>query len=148
MKKVAQFYHIIKMEEIGWALDRDPLLFCWTALYPVTKQSGCVQAIKKSYKLGILSEGGHMLSQQDIDKYCGGKNSEYEIVDLVCDEGETWLVHNWTIHRSGQNKTNTPRWAFSCNYIDARTKVLNPKPLDAGPIGIAGQSFPIVFDKF
>ena len=85
-----------------------------------------------------------MLSEDTINKYCTNEN----IIDLITKPGESWLVHNWTIHSSGTNSTNTPRLAFSCNYIDGRTKVLNPKPQDSGPIGQPGQSFPIFFEPF
>jgi len=128
-----------------WALDRDPLIFVWTALYPSTLQSGCVKVIKKSHLLGILSQTGHMLSENDVKKYC---SNEDNIDYLIAQPGETYLVHNWMIHCSETNKTSLPRWAFSANFIDGRTRVLNPKPYDAGSIGIPGQSFPLIFDSF
>jgi len=125
-----------------WALDRDPLVFCWTALYPATQNKGCVQAIRGSYKMGILSRQGHMLSDQEAKLHCSDPK---KVVHLETKPGETWLVHNWTIHRSGTNKTNEPRMAFSANYIDGATKVLNPKPKEAGKIGEPGQTFAEVF---
>lgn len=127
-----------------WALDRDPQIFIWTALYPSTVESGCVKAIKKSYKLGIIDQEGHMLSEESVNKYC----TDDKIVDLITNPGESWLVHNWTIHSSGVNRSNIPRWAFSCNYIDGRTRVLDPKPSDSGPIGTPGQKFAILWKPF
>jgi len=125
-----------------WALDRDPLCFVWTALEPVTRENGCVQVVPGSYKHGILSRRGHTLTGEAVAKYCSA-----EIVDLVCEPGESWLVHNWTIHKSGTNSLGISRLAFSCNYIDARTQVLNPKPPLAGPIGTPGEKFPVVFES-
>jgi len=125
-----------------WALDRDPLCFVWTALEPVTKENGCVQVVPCSYKKGILSRRGHTLSEGDVAKNCAG-----QIEDLLCEPGESWLVHNWTIHRSGINSLGVSRLAFSCNYVDARTRVLNPKPPLAGPIGTPGNNFPIIFES-
>ena len=55
------------------------------------------------------------------------------------------LVHNFTVHRSGTNTTPGARRGFSANYIDARTRVLDLKPPLAGPIGVPGHTFPIVF---
>ena len=55
------------------------------------------------------------------------------------------LVHNFTVHRSGTNTTSNPRRGFSANYVDARTRVLDPKPPLAGPIGVPGHTFPIVW---
>ena len=68
--------------------------------------------------------------------------------NIDCLEGEagtTWLVHNWTIHRSGTNKSDKPRWAFSANYIDGRTKMLNPKPKDASPLADIDCKFGEIF---
>merc|ERR1712032_1234130 len=95
-----------------WCLDRDPLIFCWTALFDVNAENGCVQAIKRSYKHGLLSQRGHTLSDDAVQKYCLSDR----IVNLEAKAGETWLVHNWTIHRSGVNTSDKPRWALSANY--------------------------------
>jgi len=126
-----------------WSLDRDPLAFVWTALDPANKENGCVEVVSGSYKLGLLTKRGHTLVEEDIKKYC----VEDKIEKLECEPGESWLVHNWTIHRSGTNSTAISRNAFSANYIDARTRVLSPKPPLAGPIGKPGDSFPIVWDS-
>jgi len=126
-----------------WALDRDPLAFVWTAIDPANKENGCVEVVRGSYKLGLLSKRGHTLGEEDIKKYCVEENIER----LDCEPGESWLVHNWTIHRSGTNSTPISRNAFSANYIDARTRVLSPKPQLAGPIGKPGMSFPVIWDS-
>jgi len=126
-----------------WALDRDPLVFLWTAIDPATKENGCVQAIRGSYKHGIVSKRGHTLSEADVSRFCPND----QVVDLECAPGETWLVHNWTIHRSGTNTVDIPRKAFSVNYIDGRTRVLSPRPALAGDLGKDGQAFPVVWDS-
>eukprot|EP00941_MAST-03F_sp_MAST-3F-sp1_P005994 g5994.t1 len=125
-----------------WALDRDPKCFVWTALDKVDEANGCVKVIRGSHKLGILSARGHTLSAENIKSIC----KEEDTVNLICEPGESYLVHNWTVHASGTNKTNRPRRAFSCNYIDGRTRVLDPKPANAGSLGVPGQRFPVVFE--
>eukprot|EP00483_Globobulimina_turgida_P005502 UN05512 len=47
-----------------WGLDRDPLVFTWTALYDATKENGCVQCVVGSHKNGVLSRPGHTLDKQ------------------------------------------------------------------------------------
>jgi len=126
-----------------WALDRDPLVFFWTAIDPATRENGCVRAIRGSYKLGLLSRQGHLLCQEDVKTFC---RPEDEVL-LECQPGETWMVHNWTIHMSGKNPSSVPRRGFSVNYIDARTRVLDPKPDLAGELGKPGQSFFVLFDS-
>lgn len=126
-----------------WSIDRDPLIFCWTALKNVTKMNGFVQSIKGSYKFGLLSQRGHTLNTENVQKYCDSNNND--IVNLEAKEGETWLVHNWTILRSGTNKTDKPRWALSTNYIDLRTQMLDPKPNDAWPLADVDCKFGVIF---
>jgi phytanoyl-CoA hydroxylase len=100
-----------------WQLDRDPLVTVWTALDAATKANGCVQIIPGSHRLGLLSAYGHVLSDANIERHC---RSEC-VVDLELAAGEVALLHNWLIHRSGINRTDRPRRAFSCCYLDART---------------------------
>lgn len=126
-----------------WGLDRDPQIFVWTAIDPATEENGCVHVIRGSYKLGILTQQGHMLTEEDVKKYCVPENEDL----LVCDAGESILVHNWTIHKSGTNPTPGSRRGLSVNYIDSRTKVLDPKPELAGELGRPGQSFHVLFES-
>ena len=98
---------------------------------------------------------------------------EGDRVKVALKPGQAFLCHNWTIHRSGVNVTGTARRGFSCvaasrsapvppffcspylfaplqtpcsvNYIDARTRVLNPKPADSGDLGKPGEGFPLIF---
>lgn len=125
-----------------WCLDRDPLIFCWTALVDVDERKGCVQAVKGSHSLGLLSRRGHTLIASDVKKYCSdGKR----IVNLEAKAGETYLCHNWLVHRSNSNSTNENRLGFSANYIDQRTRMLNPKPADASPLANVECMFKTIF---
>ena len=124
-----------------WALDRDPLLFAWIALTEATKVNGAVQVVPGSHRLGLLSRRGHTLSAADIDRVVG----RGEVVDVELRAGDAFLCHNFTVHRSGINSTAAPRRGFSINYVDARTRVLNPLPALAGNLGTPGGSFTLVF---
>jgi len=122
-----------------WGLDRDPLVFVWIALDPATKGNGCVEVIPGSHKLGILSRRGHTLSKEDINKYCDDDNVEA----LEVPSGHAVLCHNFLIHRSGVNSSETPRKAFSVNYIDSRSRISEKGSL--GPFGKPGDQFPHLF---
>jgi len=126
-----------------WALDRDPLCFIWIALSPATKENGAVQVVKGSHKLGLLSKRGHTLSAEHIKQLVD--DNPTNVLDMELKPGEAVLCHNFLVHRSGINTTAQARRGFSVNYIDGRTKVLNPKPELAGSLGTPGGSFPIVF---
>lgn len=113
-----------------WGLDRDPLVTVWTALDPATKANGCVQVIPGSHRLGLLTDHGHTLTPEHEAQYV----REDEIVELELDAGEVMILHNWLLHRSGVNRTDTPRRAFSVCYLDARTRRIRD-----------GSSFPVIF---
>jgi phytanoyl-CoA hydroxylase len=127
-----------------WSLDRDPLVFVWIALSDATKANGAVQVIRGSHKHGILSKRGHTLSTADIKRLIDDADQD-NIIDVELKAGQAFLCHNFTIHRSGINNTAAARRGFSVNYIDARTRVLDPKPSLAGNIGTPGSTFPLVF---
>lgn len=102
----------------SWYVDRDPLVTVWTALDPATTENGCVQVVPGSHQLGILSEKGHTITDEQEREFC----PEDRIVDLTMEPGEVVILHNWLLHRSGLNRVDIPRRAFSVCYIDARTR--------------------------
>jgi polysaccharide pyruvyl transferase WcaK-like protein len=115
-----------------WKLDRDPLVTTWIALDPATRANGCVQVIPGSHRLGLLSKRGSNVSEANIERYCPANKIEH----LELDAGEGLLLHNWLLHRSDINHTNSPRRALSACYMDGRT--LN---------ALTGERFPIVFGE-
>lgn len=127
-----------------WALDRDPLLFCWLALSPATRANGAVQVLRGSHRLGLLSRRGHTLTAAAVAELVE-RAAPGVVVDVELAPGQAFLCHNFTVHRSGINTTDAPRRGFSVNYIDARTRVLDPKPPLAGPLGSPGTDFPLVW---
>lgn len=126
-----------------WALDRDPLCFVWLALSEASKANGAVQVVKGSHKRGLLSKRGHTLSPDAIKELVDGA-AEGGVVDVELRPGQAFLCHNFTVHRSGVNSTDLARRGFSVNFIDARTRVLDPKPALSGELGKPGEGFPLV----
>ena len=126
---------------LWWALDRDPLLFVWLALTHATSASGAVQVVRGSHHRGLLSARGHTLSPAAVADICLPE----DIIDVELEPGQAFICHNWTVHRSGTNSTGAPRRGLSVNYIDARTRVLDPKGPLAGPLGAPGSSFPLIW---
>ncbi len=114
---------------IGWGLDRNPTITIWTALDNATVANGCMQIVPGSHQLGVLNPN-HYVSEEDQTRYA----QEQDIVDLEVAAGETILLHNFLMHRSGVNRTKTPRRALSVAYMDAATKAVDN-----------GATFPQVF---
>ena len=106
---------------LQWGIDKNPLITVWTALDPATPENGCMQVIPGSHKLGLLSEHGHTITEEQERKYADDKDSVY----LTAKEGEAILLHNWMLHRSGINTINQSRRAFSVCYMEGTTKSLN-----------------------
>ncbi len=116
-----------------WQLDRDPDITVWTALDEATEANGCVQVIPGSHKLGLLSERGHTITPEQEAEHAPEAKSRF----LEVEAGEAILLHNLLLHRSGINKTNNSRRAFSVCYMDASIR----------RIGHPDDSFPVIFGE-
>jgi len=101
-----------------WGIDREPLVTIWTALDPATEANGAMQAVRGSHRLGLLTNYGSTLSDEDARKHCAPEN----IVTLEVPAGHAVLMHNWLIHRSGINPSPVPRRAVTICYLDGRTR--------------------------
>ena len=115
-----------------WQLDRDPLVTIWVALDDANSTNGCMEAIKGSHRLGLLSTDGSTLSDADVEQHCEAAAT----VALEVPAGHAVLLHNWLIHRSGLNPSPTPRRAFTMCCMDGRTRNL-----------LTGQHFPLIFGE-
>jgi polysaccharide pyruvyl transferase WcaK-like protein len=115
-----------------WQLDRDPLVTIWVALDPATRDNGCMDAIRGSHRLGLLSLHGSTLTEEHVRQHCHDELS----VPLEVPAGHAVLLHNWLIHRSGVNPSPTPRRAFTMCCMDARTRGI-----------LTGDHFPIVYGE-
>jgi len=100
-------------------LDRQPKITLWTALDPATKANGCVEAIPGSHLLGRVNpgHGSGFLSKEQADELC----TPDKVVYLELEPGEVVLLHNWLIHSSDVNRTETSRRGFSVCYMDGNT---------------------------
>jgi ectoine hydroxylase-related dioxygenase (phytanoyl-CoA dioxygenase family) len=101
-----------------WGIDREPLVTIWTALDPATEENGCMQAVRGSHRLGLLTNYGSTLSDSDALLHCAPE----KIVSLEVPAGHAVLMHNWLIHRSGINPSPVPRRAVTICYLDGRTR--------------------------
>jgi phytanoyl-CoA hydroxylase len=102
-------------------LNTDPIATLWTALDRVSVENGCVGIVPGSHR-GTFeqddSAGFAFLTDEQATAVLAGEAHEY----LEMEAGETALLHNWLLHGSGVNKTNTSRRAFSVCYMDAATR--------------------------
>ena len=110
----------------AWKLDRDPLVTLWVALDPATRTEGCLQVLRGTHRLGLLSQ----VRPPDSEPM-------NTIEDLELEAGEGILLHNWLLHRRDGTRSNQPRRALIVCYTDGRT--LNT---------LSGTHLPIVFGEY
>jgi phytanoyl-CoA hydroxylase len=135
MNKPAQQGTVLPYHQDGgsnWGLDRERFVTVWTALDDATVANGCVQVVPGSHRLGLLSERGHTITPEQEARYCRDADSLY----LEARAGEAFLLHNYLLHRSGVNRTDRPRRAFSVVYMDGATRRVRD-----------GSEFPRVFGQ-
>lgn len=98
-----------------------PLLAsCMIGLDRATRQNGCLQVLRGSHLLGRIDHG--QIGDQT------GANQErvtaaLERLDLVhceLEPGSAIFFHCNLLHRSDQNRSPDPRWAFICCYNASR----------------------------
>lgn len=124
MNKPARKGTFLPWHQDRWTfLDRDPQITTWTALDPATIANGCVQVVPGSHKMGLINpaHGSGFLTKEQAARLA----TPDKIVFLELEPGEVVLMHNWLLHGSDVNKTDTPRRAFSVCYMDAATKASN-----------------------
>ncbi len=106
-----------------WGLDRDPVLQIWTALDDSSPESGCVEVLEGSHHQGLATRLGGMVPEEIVARGI----DESRIIPIVARAGESFLIHSLVWHRSGVNKTPSPRRAISVSYISAETKCLRKR---------------------
>ena len=127
-------------------LDRDPKITVWTALDPATIDNGCVEIVPGSHRrvLNPSHTAGFLTDNQrhQLTTKLATVNPDFRTVQLELNPGEAVLLHNWTLHRSGTNNTDTPRRAFSVCYMDSATRGIS---MDSATRGLSEGSWRLVF---
>lgn len=129
MNKPAGKGTVLPLHQDRWrALDRDPQVTIYTALDAATEENGCVEVIAGSHHtiLNPLHPHGFLTAEM-----AAAFDHDPRRVKLLLEPGEVVLMHNWTIHGSGINRTDQPRRAFSVCLMDAATMSLRYKRLVA-----------------
>lgn len=89
---------------------------CMIAIDKATPENGCLQVIKGSHLMGRVE---HL----QVGEQTGADPERVEValerLDLVhveLEPGSAVVFHSNLLHRSDQNKSENPRWAFICCY--------------------------------
>ncbi len=134
--EVYHYHHkmILKEPRVGgaWAWHQDygywynngclfPLMAsCMIAVDRATKENGCLQVLKGSHHMGRIDHG-KVGDQTGTDpERVEAALERFELIHCELEPGSAILFHSNLLHRSDQNKSDNPRWAFICCYNAAR----------------------------
>lgn len=130
--EVYHYHHkmILKEARIGgaWAWHQDygywygngclfpDMASCMIAVDKATRANGCLQVLKGSHRMGRV-EHGKVGDQTGADpERVQAALGRLELVYVELDPGDAVLFHSNLLHRSDQNTSENPRWAFICCY--------------------------------
>lgn len=89
------------------------------AVDPATRENGCLEVLKGSHKMGRIN---HILSGEqagaDLERVA---EAEKRLENVPCEmgAGDAIFFHANTLHCSGPNHSEHPRWAMICCYNSA-----------------------------
>lgn len=89
---------------------------CMIAVDRATRVNGCLQVLKGSHKMGRVD---HVKRGEQTGAEEERIEAAVDCLDLVHVEltpGSAVIFHGNTLHRSDQNLSDDPRWAFICCY--------------------------------
>lgn len=131
--EVYHYHHkmILKEPRVGgaWAWHQDygywyhngclapQLASCMIALDRATKANGCLQVVRGTHRLGRIDHGkvGDQTGVADQERL-QAVVERFETVHCELEAGAAIFFHCNLLHRSDQNKSPDPRWAFICCY--------------------------------
>jgi ectoine hydroxylase len=130
--EVYHYHHkmILKEARIGgaWAWHQDygywynngclwpDLGSCMIAVDAATKANGCLQVVRGSHRLGRIDHG-KVGDQTGADaERVAEVTKRLDTVYVEMEPGSAVFFHGNTLHRSDQNKSDHPRWAFIACY--------------------------------
>ncbi|MBS0265592.1 MAG: phytanoyl-CoA dioxygenase family protein [Planctomycetes bacterium] len=131
--EVYHYHHkmILKEPYVGgaWAWHQDygywyhngclapQMASCMIAVDRATQANGCLQVVRGSHRLGRIEHGkvGDQTGIADPERLEAILN-RFELVPCELSPGSAVFFHSNLLHRSDQNKSPDPRWAFICCY--------------------------------
>jgi ectoine hydroxylase len=130
--EVYHYHHkmILKEARVGgaWAWHQDygywygngclfpDMASCMIAVDRATRANGCLQVLKGSHRMGRIDHG-KVGDQTGADpERVQAALPRFELVHVELEPGDGILFHANLLHRSDQNRSDDPRWAFICCY--------------------------------
>lgn len=106
-----------------WGLTHDPQIQLWTALDDATVESGCLVVLPGTHLAGLATPLGGVVPAELVAR----AEPEVHEVAVPADAGDVLLIHNYLWHRSGANRSDRPRRAFTTAYLHGATRCRRQK---------------------
>ena len=92
------------------------MISCLISLDPATRDNGCIQMMSGSHKMGRI-EHGMFAGQTGADpERVDEAMKRMPVVHCEAEPGDALFFHGNTLHCSGPNLSDKPRWAMICCY--------------------------------
>lgn len=108
------------------------LVTCWTALDDVTLENGCLWVIPGSHRGDLLDHDQPWKVGERIDMQVRDEQIDRtREIPIELSAGSCSFHHSMLLHRSGSNRTGTPRRGLAVHYMSSRsrwTDPIKPKP--------------------
>ena len=92
------------------------MISCLIALDPATRENGCIQMMSGSHRMGRI-EHGMFAGQTGADpERVNEAMKRMPVVYCEAEPGDALFFHGNTLHCSGPNHSEKPRWALICCY--------------------------------
>ncbi|MEQ9409016.1 MAG: phytanoyl-CoA dioxygenase family protein [Fuerstiella sp.] len=89
---------------------------CMIAVDQATQENGCLQVIKGSHRMGRVDHLRRGDQTGADEERIAAALERLELVHVELSPGSAVIFHGNTLHRSDQNRSDNPRWAFICCY--------------------------------
>ena len=134
--EVYHYHHkmILKERRVGgaWAWHQDygywynngclfpEMASCMIAVDRATEANGCLQVVRGSHRMGRIDHGPIGDQTGADEERVQAALDRLELVHVELAPGSAVFFHANLLHRSDQNTSDDPRWAFICCYNTAR----------------------------
>lgn len=96
-------------EDVGETLVAN----CWVPLVKATATNGCLDVMRGSHRLGLLT---HDLKKPHYHGILDADLPKCDVVTCEVDVGDILLTMERVVHRSRPNKSDTVRWSVDTRY--------------------------------
>lgn len=104
----------------------------WFAIDPATVKNGCLWALPGGHRLPVRSRFRREGEATTMDVLHPEPYTTDGMVPLEADTGTLVLLHGLLPHRSGANRSDRPRHAYSLHLIDGTARYLEDNWLQRG----------------